>query len=963
MLHRTLVVLLLTIVCAAPATAQTVRKVYNSGTSAGGDATYTNAQLQSALDDAVPGDFVLLEENITYEGQFVLPSKSCPANDATCYITLRTGVDASGFLLDDSEFPAANVRITPAYLPTLAKLKVVVNNTPALRTELPGECGSPPCVAKWWKVQHIGVTSNLYGGGTLILFGYWDISFAGSAIHQDTKAKVPSNIIFDQNVVYGDPVSGQLRCMNIAAKDILVTNNYFKDCKTHQNDGQAITVSNTPGPVTIINNYLEGSSENVLIGGFDVIARESTTVSSAASASEFTVGHVDELEVGQWIGVGGPTLGVEQSAKVTSIVGTTITVTPALTGTPSVGAMVRWSLHVGSLTFQKNHLLKPLAWRGPVVPTPGTPSGAGTTGGSLADATYHYKIVARHNVDQAQVFRSTASAEGSCVVSGVNNACELTWNASANVTPTYDGEYYIYGRTSGGQNIRFSISAADAGCSAGTGTCTFTDVGDAGTSEDVPTTDGNEWSIKNLFETKECGATLGSSCLIEGNLFEQTWWNVVGQQSAAITLHLKNDDQMVSAVTRNLTFRNNMIRMGPGAISVAQSETGTRPAGVAENITVQNNLFYQLGSDQGHYIWTVYMPGGNMKPSECGRNIFAGTNITFDHNTFISSSSNRGYFVVTSSANISCDEMWTHENLKIKNNIFMHGVDGDPPGTGFGFNYEGLSGFSSPNGNDTWAVISSGASKEWAHNVIQGANSSFYTDCTNCLTPDQTTFEAYFVDYASENFRVTSGSPLFQAGTDGADIGADIDAIEEWTDIALSGDNSGTSPFGGTPEDIPGTVQCEDFDEGGSGSAYADNSAENEGGEYRDTEVDISVSEGPGGGYTLSFVGAGEWLQYTVDVGSGGRYNFSFMIASDGAGGTFHLEVDGEDVTGPMTVPNTGGWQSWQLLVKSGVVLQPGEQTWRLVMDTNGGVTGAVGNFDFFQVALANGPFRMRIIR
>jgi hypothetical protein len=49
-------------------------------------------------------------------------------------------------------------------------------------------------------------------------------------------------------------------------------------------------------------------------------------------------------------------------------------------------------------------------------------------------------------------------------------------------------------------------------------------------------------------------------------------------------------------------------------------------------------------------------------------------------------------------------------------------------------------------------------------------------------------------------------------------------------------------------------------------------------------------------------------------------------------------------------VPNTGGWQTWVTIRKSGVILPAGTHTLRLGMDSNG-ATGAVGNFNFITVS------------
>jgi hypothetical protein len=94
----------------------------------------------------------------------------------------------------------------------------------------------------------------------------------------------------------------------------------------------------------------------------------------------------------------------------------------------------------------------------------------------------------------------------------------------------------------------------------------------------------------------------------------------------------------------------------------------------------------------------------------------------------------------------------------------------------------------------------------------------------------------------------------------------------------------------------------------------------------------------------VGWVAAGEWLNYSVNVASAGTYTATFRVASLGQGGTFHLTMNGQNVTGSLTVPDTGGWQTWQTLSTT-VTLSAGIQTARLVMDTMG--VNAVGNFDW----------------
>ena len=66
-------------------------------------------------------------------------------------------------------------------------------------------------------------------------------------------------------------------------------------------------------------------------------------------------------------------------------------------------------------------------------------------------------------------------------------------------------------------------------------------------------------------------------------------------------------------------------------------------------------------------------------------------------------------------------------------------------------------------------------------------------------------------------------------------------------------------------------------------------------------------------------------------------------VASSGPGGTFHVEMNGVNVTGPITIPDTGDWQAWRTLTAP-ATFTAGTQILRLVMDSVRG--GAVGNFD-----------------
>jgi hypothetical protein len=154
--------------------------------------------------------------------------------------------------------------------------------------------------------------------------------------------------------------------------------------------------------------------------------------------------------------------------------------------------------------------------------------------------------------------------------------------------------------------------------------------------------------------------------------------------------------------------------------------------------------------------------------------------------------------------------------------------------------------------------------------------------------------------------------------------------------------------FGGTPAAIPGTFQAENFDNGGQSQGYYDTTGGNSGGAYRSTDVDIEPTTDTGGGFNLSKTRAGEWLNYSVNVATTGTYTLEARIANIGTGGKFRVEVDGVDVTGPIDVPNTGGWQTWQTVSRAGVSLTAGQHVVRVVLMT-AGTSGGVGNYNWFR--------------
>ncbi|HXW04960.1 MAG TPA: carbohydrate-binding protein [Vicinamibacterales bacterium] len=162
------------------------------------------------------------------------------------------------------------------------------------------------------------------------------------------------------------------------------------------------------------------------------------------------------------------------------------------------------------------------------------------------------------------------------------------------------------------------------------------------------------------------------------------------------------------------------------------------------------------------------------------------------------------------------------------------------------------------------------------------------------------------------------------AGTHRAAVVADTDGFNlNW--IAFSASD-------GPVHATPGTIQAEDFRDGG----YWDSTPGNSGGLYRATDVDVQASSDSGGGFNVGWIAAGEWLEYPISVATAGSYDLAVRVASPYAGKAFRVLVNGADATGSVAVPSTGGWQSWQTVTRSGIPLPAGRHRLTVVAITNG---------------------------
>jgi GH25 family lysozyme M1 (1,4-beta-N-acetylmuramidase) len=144
----------------------------------------------------------------------------------------------------------------------------------------------------------------------------------------------------------------------------------------------------------------------------------------------------------------------------------------------------------------------------------------------------------------------------------------------------------------------------------------------------------------------------------------------------------------------------------------------------------------------------------------------------------------------------------------------------------------------------------------------------------------------------------------------------------------------------------PITIQAEDYDNGGEGAAYHDTTPTvNSGGAYRNGEkngFDVKTISGAANSYRLGDTFTGEWCEYSINVAQAGNYKLDLRLSQADPNAKVHVEIDGVNVTGALTVPDTNSFNVFTTLSKT-FNLTGGKHIVRLAFDqqaSNGTVAG-----------------------
>jgi hypothetical protein len=223
-------------------------------------AVKAGADLQAALDSATCGDILKLEAGATFSGRVKLPKKPC---DDAHWIVIRTSAP-------DESLPPEGTRLTPCF---------------AGIASLPGRpdfhCGTAKNVlAK--------ITFSIKSGNGPIRFedGANHYRLVGLEVTRDSPGSVGAlvspdgpvaadHIVLDRDWIHGTPNDETTRGLYFSGTTYMaVVDSYLNDfhcaAKGFCSDAQALSgaAGTLPmGPYKIVNNFLEASGENIILGG------------------------------------------------------------------------------------------------------------------------------------------------------------------------------------------------------------------------------------------------------------------------------------------------------------------------------------------------------------------------------------------------------------------------------------------------------------------------------------------------------------------------------------------------------------------------------------------------------------------------------------------------------------------------------------------------------------------------
>ena len=140
------------------------------------------------------------------------------------------------------------------------------------------------------------------------------------------------------------------------------------------------------------------------------------------------------------------------------------------------------------------------------------------------------------------------------------------------------------------------------------------------------------------------------------------------------------------------------------------------------------------------------------------------------------------------------------------------------------------------------------------------------------------------------------------------------------------------TPVSGKAIEIPGKIEAENYDIGGSRVSFYDKSSANEGGFYRKDAVDIVAldSNDTSKGYAIGFTNDGEWLEYTVNFTKSTEYTVEMQMATASEKAGVQLFIDNKAITDSIIATQGEDWSTYQTSTAKTAKIDAGEHILKL---------------------------------
>jgi len=932
--------------------------------------------LQAAINRAVPGDTIILQAGATFTGNFILPYKDNPNNR---WIVIKssnmTAVGPEGRRVGPS---------SAAYMP-----KVLSNNvSPVFKT---GQG------ANYYRLAGLEVSIQ---AATRLNYQLIELG-----VGEETSInQLPHHIVIDRCYLHGQEIADVKRGIQLNAYYASVIDSYLSEFHVVGQDAQAIGVRSSPGPLKIVNNYLEAATENILFGGAGV-----NITNLVPSDVEFRRNHLfKKLSWATGI-IDAPTnvtlsrqsggslasttyyyrvvaygpVGYRTTARSPSSAELSVT---AGSGMNSVS--VRWS----AVQYANSYRV----YRTADAPTATTRSwqyfsaGSGTSFvdsglAGTADSQpssigtrwslknlFEIKNGQRMLVDGNVMENNWSAAQDgyAIVLTPRNSGADNPWVVVQDITFTNN----IVRRTAGGIMILGKEYANAPVYSQITRRLKFKDniFNDVG---------GRTWGTNNRMILLSAGLS-GVQAPVDVTFDHNTLG--FSNSNSLVVLGTNSD------IIPNFTFKNNIAYCGTYGVKGATSGETVLDTNFLNVIFTANAL---IGCRQSQYDSYA----GNFYPATVQDVNFVSftDNLSTENNFYLASTSpyklratdnkdlgadiasvlsaTQGVTEVGSTSPVRSESMpFSGTAIAIPGRIEVEDFDRGGEGVAYhdttAGNVYGVSSYRNDSVDFRSCTDTSGCgyyvgrldATEWMNYTVNVAQAGSYDLKIRVSTAyDGTTlrFQVGSTDISGEirvpntggwqNWRTVSVPVNLQAGVQILKLAVGTGGFNiNYFEIVRPNLVANTTPFLGAAVSIPGHVEAEDYDVGGQNIAYYDTTSGNVYGTstYRNNSVDFqSCVDSSGCGYYVGRMAPTEWMNYTVNVSVSGNYNLQFRVSTAYSDATFRVMANGVGVTGLVTSPNTGGWQSWRTM-SIPVTLEAGRQVIK-VMVVNGGF-----NFNYFDV-------------